>query len=164
MNIRMYTRLGSQYSAYDDESQWELIQSYTNFTSRDEEEPRRLSFPPQRIGPGQTRAFYVAVTETYGEAWPLMSALMPGSNYTGIFASDDRIVIFEGIKVRRPWHGAYSKCCAASQPFIFLPILVHFKFYGISEDRPFGQPYMHEGPWGRSFNMRQGKLWYRQGQ
>ncbi|EJK75304.1 hypothetical protein THAOC_02974 [Thalassiosira oceanica] len=90
-------------------------------------------FPPQRIGPGLTRAFYVAVTETYGEPWPLMSAMMPGTNYTGEFASDDHIVIFEGIK-----------------------------FYGISEHRPFGQPYMHEGPGGRSFNMRQGKLWYRQ--
>lgn len=102
MNIRIYTRIGSHYSAYDDESQWELIQSYTNFTSRDEEAPRRLSFPPQRIGPGLTRAFYVAVTETYGEPWPLMSAMMPGTNYTGEFASDDHIVIFEGIKVRQP--------------------------------------------------------------
>ena len=102
MNIRVYTRLGSHYYAYDDESQWEMIQSYTNYTYdfEDDEDPRRISFEPQFVAAGSTRAFYIAITETYGETRPLVQGLLAGYNYTdGIWASDDALNLMEGLKL-----------------------------------------------------------------
>lgn len=79
MNIKVYSRRGSHYHAYDDASKWEEIESYTNYTATNS--GRRLSFPAQYIGTNQTRAFYVAIVETYGEVWPLHGGLLPGNNY-----------------------------------------------------------------------------------
>lgn len=123
MNIKIFTRSGSHYDAYDDISKWEVIQSYTNFTA--DINGGRLSFPPQFIGVEQTRAFYIAIVETYGEIWPLLGGLLPGINYRdGIWANDTAINLMEGLK-----------------------------FFGISEEKPMGigttdsGVYLLEGTW-----------------
>ena len=87
MNIRVYSRLGSHYYAYDDESQWELIKSYTNYTYfNDDNERQMIAFPPQYVATGHTRAFYIAIVETYGEIRPLQSGLIEGEEYmTGVW-------------------------------------------------------------------------------
>lgn len=110
MNIRVYSRVGSHYYAYDDESRWDLIKSYTNYTSVNEDDPRQISFPPQSMRPGETRGFYIAIVETYGEERPLIQSLINGDNYLeGVWKADSRLSIMEGAKL-----------------------------YGITEDRPFG--------------------------
>lgn len=139
MNIQVYSRLGSHYYAYDDASQWELIQSYTNYTYDDDEDPRRVSFPPQYIAAGETRAFYIAIVETYDEIRPLSNGLLIGSDYLrGVWAQDDRLTMKEGLK-----------------------------FFGITEDKPFGEGtetsgvFDLQGPGGRSYNMKNAIVRYR---
>lgn len=140
MKIQVYSRIGSHYQVYDDASKWELIKQFNNFTfAINTEDPRRISFPPQRIGAGQTRAFYIAIVETYGGIDPMQSGLMAQSNYNiGVWASDQTLKILEGIK-----------------------------FVGISTDRPFGNGtessgvYFHQGPGGLSYNMKDATIRYR---
>lgn len=140
MNIQIYTRSGSHYHVYDDASQWELVQTYTNFTYLENgRDPRRIAFPPQHVGAQQTRAFYIAIVETYGEIRPLLNGMMAGSNYlNGAWAQDDRLSIMEGVK-----------------------------FYGLSSERPFGNGtddsgvFMHQGPGGTSYNMKDATIRYR---
>mmetsp|Transcript_25700 Transcript_25700/g.44898 ORF Transcript_25700/g.44898 Transcript_25700/m.44898 type:complete len:1663 (+) Transcript_25700:1-4989(+) len=141
MNIHVYSRIGSHYHAYDDVTQWDLIQTYTNFTFdfENDEDPRRIAFPPQYIGAGDTRAFYIAIVETYGEINPMQSGLNVGYDYlNGTWASDDKISIMEGLK-----------------------------FFGISADQPFGDGtpnsgvYLHGGPGGLSYNMQGATIRYR---
>ena len=141
MNINVYTREGSHYYAYDDESQWDMIASYTNYTYDydNDEDPLRISFPPQLVGAGQVRAFYIAIVETYGESRPLAQGLIAGTDYlSGVWATDDRLSLLEGIK-----------------------------FYGISDEYPFGQGtdesgvYNHQGPGGISYNMKDAIIRYR---
>lgn len=140
MDIQVYSRLGSHYDAYDDGCKWELIKDYTNYTSNTQQVPRRISFPPQSVPPGQTRAFYIAIVETYGDSWPLLSGLVAGSNYlNGVWAQNSRLRVMEGVKL-----------------------------YGISKEMPFGYAiqgtgiFMHEGPGGTSFNMKDAIIRYRE--
>mmetsp|Transcript_31509 Transcript_31509/g.60113 ORF Transcript_31509/g.60113 Transcript_31509/m.60113 type:complete len:107 (-) Transcript_31509:3325-3645(-) len=102
MNILIYTHLGSHYSVYDDVNKWELIKTYTNFTNSigNENDPNRISFPPQFTGIGQTRAFYIAIVETYGLKEPMVSSVTFGENYlNGVVAEDGNLKMMEGIKV-----------------------------------------------------------------
>ena len=139
MTVQVYTRAGSHYFAYDDSSQWELIQTYTGYTfATDPEEPRRISFPPQYLAAGDTRAFYIAIVAYEGDR-PLHNALLLGTNYLhGVWAQDERITVYEGLK-----------------------------FFGISEERPFGEgtessgPFNLQGPGGISYNMKDAVIRYR---
>lgn len=134
-----------------------------------DEDPARISFPPQFTvchcvtssflanlkphgffiqstvsrgakGIGQTRAFYIAIVETYGETEPMANGVAMGENYLGVWAEDDNVAMMEGIK-----------------------------FFGISADRPVGNGqgtydvedgiphsgvYQHEGPGGKSYNLQ----------
>ena len=143
MNIQVYTKRGSHYAAYDDASQWDLIKVYTNYTfSYDENTARRISFPAQDIGIEQTRAFYIAIVETYGLERPLGNGLLTGYNYlNGVWKTDGVLSIMEGLK-----------------------------FSGISTIRPFGDstytsgPVLHGGPGGISFNMKNAIIRYREGE
>ncbi|KAL7539111.1 hypothetical protein ACHAXR_009034, partial [Thalassiosira sp. AJA248-18] len=139
MNIQVWSRAGSHYAAYDDMSQWDLLASYTNYTYNiGDAHPGRIRFPRQFIGLGKTRAFYIAIVETYGELRPLSNGMMPGNNYlTGVWEEDDTISIMEGLK-----------------------------FYGVTPERPFGSGtdtdgvFMHAGPGGVSFNLKSATLRY----
>lgn len=141
MDIIIYSRKASHYYAYDDESKWETIATFSNFTGggSDQKVAPKLSLPAQRIAVNTTVAFYIAIVNTYGESWPLLGSVLPGTNYRdGVWASDENIKLMEGVK-----------------------------FYGISEKWPFGMGtsesgiYMLEGPGGVSFNMRDSLIEYR---
>ena len=62
----------------DDVSQWDLIKSYTDYTF---EFGQPIAFPPQRVGAGQTRAFYIAIVDTHGQIRPLQSGLKTGGKW-----------------------------------------------------------------------------------
>ena len=139
MNIQVYTKRGS-----DDISQWDLIKVYTNYTydSVSVANPRRLSFPPQFIGTGQIRSFYIAIVETFGEITPLGNGLLAGYNYlNGVWAGDDVLSVMEGIK-----------------------------FFGITAEHPFGDGtygkgvFLHGGPGGISYNLKDAIIRYRTGE
>jgi len=152
MNIQVYTRLGSHYSVYDNVDQWDLIKTYTNFTYGKEydDDPTRISFPPQFTGIGKTRAFYVAIVETFGLTQPMLSGVAISYDYLGVWAEDTNLAMMQGIK-----------------------------FFGISADRPFGNGtgtydqentvptsgvYQHEGPGGKSYNLQGATIRYKYGE
>jgi hypothetical protein len=135
MDIIIYSSQGSHYYTYDDENEWDVVATFSNWTGGES----RISFPPVSMPVNVSVAFYIAIVDTYGEEYPLLNSFLPGSNYRdGVWASDDYIDLMEGVKmygINRDW------------PFGM----------GTAESGV----YMLEGPGGTSFNMKNSIIEYR---
>lgn len=136
MDIIIYSRQGSHYSAYDDPAKWQTVATFTNWTGGDSQ---KLDISEVPLAVNSSVAFYIAIVDTYGESWPLLGSFLPGQNYRdGVWSSDDNLQLMEGVKfygISRDW------------PFGM----------GTLESGV----YMLEGPGGTSFNMKDSVIEYR---
>ena len=109
-NIQVYTRVGSHKSVSEKSNQWQGPIGEFSLNGKGGYESMllpSLSIEPQRIGSGQTRAFYITSKNTM----PFM--VMEGSNYSNPnkpWVQNSDLKVLRGCSLKHKFNNAWGEC------------------------------------------------------